>query len=237
MKILKTGPARTRIAWLAAIAACTALLCVPAIAGKNEQLPDIDKDGLHLLKDTRVAVAYAKPGATLDPYTKLKILDCFVDFKQNWQRDYNMQELGLSGRVTDKDAEDIKKRLAEEFSKVFTEELTKKGYTVVDDTGPEVLLLRPALINVDVAAPDVLKAGMGRTFIRSAGDMTLYMEMYDSATSTLLARVIDPQADDSAFAQQASRVTNKVAADRILRAWADLLAQHLGEAKDATTSK
>ena len=61
--------------------------------------------------------------------------------------------------------------------------------------------------------------------------MTLYMEMYDSATSTLIARVVDPQADNEGFAQRANRVTNKAAADRMLRHWAELLAKHLEEAK------
>lgn len=236
MNLLNTGPGRARIVWLAAIAVATAMFCLPAIA-KKEQLPEVDKDGLHLLNDTKVAVAYAKPGATLDKYTKVKLLDCFVEFQKDWQRDYNMNEIGLDGRVTDKDAQEIKTRLAAQFKKVFTKELTKKGYPVVDDVGPDVLLLRPALINVDVAAPDLMTAGIERTYVRSAGNMTLYMEMYDSATSTLLARVADPQADDPAFAQRADRASNTMAADRILEAWADLLAKHLGEVKDATTSK
>jgi hypothetical protein len=147
-----------------------------------------------------------------------------------------MDQIGLDGRVSDKDAEEIKKGLAEEFRKVFTEELTKKGFPVVEDEGPDVLLLRPALINVDVTAPDLKTARMQRTWVESAGEMTLYMEMYDSATGTLLARVIDPRADPQNFAQQANRVTNKAAADRILRSWADLLAKHLGEVKNGTTS-
>jgi len=225
------GPGRS--IGLAAAVACVALFCTPVLA-KKEQLPEVSSDGLHLLKDTKVAVAYAKPGASLDPYTKLKILDCFVDFEKDWQRDYNMNEIGLDGRITDKDAEEIKQGLAAEFKKVFTEVLTKQGFELVDDVGPDVLLLRPALINVDVVAPDVARIGMSRTFVRSAGSMTLYMELYDSATSTLLARVVDPQGDDEGFAQQANRVTNKAAADRILRSWAELLGKHLGEVKDET---
>jgi len=213
-------------------------LSTPVLANEKEEaaLPKVDKDGLHLIKDSKVAVAYAKPGATLAPYVKVKILDCFVDFEKDWQRDYNLNEIGLDGRVTDKDAEAIKKGLAAEFNKVFTEVLTKAGHQVVDDAGPDVLLLRPALINVDVAAPDVMRAGIGQTFVRSAGSMTLYMELYDSATSTLLARVVDPEADDRAFAQQANKATNEAAADRILRSWAELLAKHLGEVKDATSA-
>lgn len=216
-----------RVTSLLSLIVFSLLFCASVMA-KKEELPEVSKDGLHLIKDTKVAVAYAKPGASLDGYTQVMLVDCFVAFKKNWQRDYNLNEVGLGGRVTDKDAEAIKKRLAAEFKAIFTDELTKKGYEVVDKVGPDVLLLRPALINVDVYAPD-LQRTMGRTFIRSAGEMTLYMELYDSATSTLLARVIDPQADDSPFAKQADRVTNKAAADRILRHWADLLAKHLGE--------
>jgi hypothetical protein len=101
---------------------------------------------------------------------------------------------------------------------------------VVDETGPDVLLLRPAIINLYIEAPDV-RSGFSRVIVDSAGQMTLYMELYDSATSTLLARVVDPQADDKAFAQVANRATNKVAADRIIKNWASLLSAHLSDVK------
>ena len=202
-------------------------MALPAVA--KDKLPEVSSDGLNLVPKTKVYAAYTKPGATFDQFTKVKILDCYVEFVKNWQKDYNLNEVGLSGRVSDKDAEKIKQRLAEEFNKVFVKELEKKGHDVVQDVGPDVLLLRPALINVDVAAPDTMSASMSRTFVRSAGSMTLYLELYDSSTSTLLARVIDPQGDRGGFAQAANRVTNRVAADRILREWADLLATHLGD--------
>jgi hypothetical protein len=200
----------------------------PVIA--KDKLPEVDSDGLQLVKDRKVYAAYAKPGANLSGYDKVMLVDCFVDFAKNWQKDYNMDQIGLDGRVTDKDAETIKKRLADEFAKVFTEELTKKGFPVVTQTGPDVLLLRPALINVDVTAPDIDRAGIQGTIVQSAGGMTLYMELYDSATSTLIGRVVDPQGDDDGLAQLANRVTNKAAADVILRHWAELLAKHLGDA-------
>jgi len=199
-----------------------------AVAAKDE-LPEVSSDGLHLIKGSKVRIAYAKPGATLTQFHKVIILDCYVDFVEDWQRDYNMNEVGLSGRVSDKDAERIKKDLGEEFKKVFSEQLAKKGYEVVEEAGPDVLVLRPALVNVDVVAPDIARSGRSRTWIESAGGMTLFLELYDSTSGTLLARVIDPQADRSSFPQQASRVTNKAAADRILRGWADLLATRLGE--------
>lgn len=213
---------------------CTITLSLISVssawAKETESLPEVSKDGLHLLKDTKARVVYAKPGATLEPYTKVMILDCFVAFKDDYQHDYNLDQMGLSGRITDKDIEKIKENLADEFKKKFTEVLTKSGHPVVDETGPDVLLLRPAIINLYIEAPDV-RSGFSRVIVDSAGQMTLYMELYDSATSTLLARVVDPQADDKAFAQVANRATNKVAADRIIKNWASLLSAHLSDVK------
>ena len=217
---------------LAIVAAVLMIMALAAPAAAKDKLPEVSSDGLSLVPNTKVYAAYTKPGTRFNKYTKVKILDCYVDFVENWQRHYNLDRVGLSGRVNDKDAEDIKKRLAAEFNKVFTEQLGKEGNPVVDEVGPDVLLLRPALVNVDVAAPDVRSASMSRTFVRSAGSMTLYLELYDSSTNTLLARVIDPQADREGFAREANRMSNRVAADRILREWATLLASHLGELQD-----
>jgi hypothetical protein len=210
------------------------MLASSALAKEKQELPAVDQDGLHLIKDSKVAVAYARPGANLGQYSKVMLLDVYVEFREDWARDYNMDAIGLQGRVADKDVERIKKDLADEFRKVFTETLAKDGHQVVDEAGPDVLLLRPAIVNLDVAAPDTMRSSRGNTWVSSAGSMTLYMEFYDSSTSTLLARVADPKADPEMGAQVANKVTNKAAADRIIRSWAKLLSSHLGEVKQAT---
>lgn len=211
------------------------LLATAAMAAGK--LPETSSDGLQLLKNTKARIVYAKPGASLKAYGRVMILDCFVEFRKNWQREYNLEEVGLSGRVTDKDADAIKQRLAKEFKAVFTKRLEKKGHVVVDAPAPDVLLLRPALINVEITAPQARQAGRSREFIRSAGSMTLFLELYDSSTSTLLARVIDPQTDVQPFPTEASSGTNRIAADAALRRWADLLASHLGEIETSSEGK
>ena len=173
-----------RIAGFASLTTIAGIFLAVLMSGPvsaKDKLPEVDSDGLHLVKDTKVYAAYAKPGADLSAYDKVMLVDCFVDFAKNWQRDYNLDQVGLNGRVTDKDAETIKQRLADEFKKEFTKRLNEKGFPVVDAVGPGVLLLRPALINVDVVAPDVNTAGRQAAIVRSAGGMTLYVEMYDSA--------------------------------------------------------
>jgi Protein of unknown function (DUF3313) len=201
------------------------------VAAAKEDLPEIDSDGLHLVKDSKVRILYARPGIDLGQFDKVMILDAFVDFKKGWERDYNMDQLGLSGRVSDKDLERIKADLAAEFRRVFTETLTENGHEVVSTEGAGVLLLRPAIINLDVTAPDVMRSSRGNTWIESAGEMTLYMEIYNSATGELIGRAVDPREDQRMGAQMANKVTNKAAADRIIKHWALLLSDALTAAK------
>lgn len=197
---------------------------------------EVSPEGLHLQKNTRNRVVYLKPGATFTQYERVAILDPLVEFEKDWQKDYNSSRVGLAGRVSDKDVERMKAGLAAEFKKIFTDELQNRGgYQVVDTAAPDVLVLRPALLNVEVNAPDLMTAGINASVVRSAGQMTLYLELWDSSTNTLLARIMDAQADNDAFAKQANRVTNTQAADRILRDWAHELRIRLDEIKGKTT--
>jgi len=90
-----------------------------------------------------------------------------------------------------------------------------------------VLVLRPALINIRVSAPDLMAAGRSATYVESAGAMTIYLELWDSASNTILARVIDGKMDPSLYRQRASSVTDRAAADRMMRSWADELRSRL----------
>jgi hypothetical protein len=206
--------------------ACLAL-AGPRQADAKDPPPQTTQDGLQLQKSTEHRLVYVKPGATFTQYDRLAILDCYVEFEKDWQKNYNQSVVGLKGRVSDQDVERMKSGLSAEFKKVFTDELQKGGYQVVDTAASDVLVLRPALVNVVVNAPDIMTPGINATVVRSAGQMTLYLELWDSTTNALLARVMDAEADVEGFAQVANRVTNTAAADRILREWAKELRERL----------
>ena len=211
----------------ACAATLLALAAAPALHAADAP-PQQTSDGLQLVKSTKSRLVYMKPGATFSQYGRVAILDCQVEFEKDWQRDYNSSRVGLEGRITDSDVERIKTDLASEFMKVFVDELQNKGgYQIADVVAPDVLILRPALLNVEVNAPDVMSASIGSTIVRSAGQMTLYLELWDPSTKTILARVEDAKSDDQALPERADRVTNKVAADRILRDWAEELRARL----------
>jgi hypothetical protein len=218
-----------------ALIVAAALLFTGPVALAAEEPPQVSPDGLELAKHTKSRVVYVRPGAALSGYRRVAILDCEVQFEENWQDDYNRSQRSLQYQVRDSDVERMKTELAAECKKVFAEEMSKKdGYQVVDIAAPDVLVLRPGLVNVEVYAPD-LRRNVGATIVRSAGQMTLFLELWDSTTSTLLARVLDSQADPERMAQRSSRVSNKAAADRILKDWAQELRKHLEAAQGQLT--
>ncbi len=221
-----------------AVGRLTGLVCVAVALGlasssalRAQDSPPTVSDGLRLRSNTGSSIVYVKPGATFGKYDKVAILDCFVQFDKNWQNNYNSNQVDPSTFVTSNDMDRIKKELAAEFKRVFTKELQAGGYQVVTMGGSDVLILRPAIINLRVTAPDLMTPGINATVVSSAGSATLYIELYDSVTNTLLARAMNSQADQQAWAQSANSVTNTMAADFILKSWADNLRKHLEAAR------
>ena len=197
----------------------------------KEKFPEATKDGLKLQDHSSHGALYLKEGASLADFTKIKILDCFVQFEKNWQRNYNREEIGLDHQVTDKDVERIKQEVADEFPKAFKKELEKGGYEVVHETGEGILLLRPAIINLTVTSPNTNTAGWKTSIARSNGTMTLYLELYDSASNTKIAEVIDGEAlGNDGFAQRSGAVSNNAEFTRTMEKWATTLIKRLDEA-------
>jgi hypothetical protein len=214
------------------IGCCLGLLMIITTVAEATQ-PEVSFDGLERRTVDGLRDVYVKPGATLEPYTKVAILECYVAFRKNWQRDYNRTARGVGQRIKQEDMTRIKQEVAQEFQRVFVEVLQEQGgYEVVTEAGDDVLLLRPAIRNLDVAAPDKKAPGMTTTIVTSAGQMTLYLELYDSATGDIIARVTDRRISRAnGGAQRSNSVVNRAEADRILRRWADILRSHLDAAK------
>jgi hypothetical protein len=221
---------------VALIAVLCAAVPSPVWSRGAPPAPEYTKDGLKLKQQTPQRVIYVRPGASFSQYDRVAILDCYVELQKDWQRNYNSSVVDPSHRVTDADVARIQKALAAEFKKVFSADLEKGGYQLATTAAPDVLVLRPALINVRVEAPDLMTPDVSATIVRSAGQMTLYLELWDSTTNTLLARAMDAEADRQGFAQAASSVSNRAAADVILNAWAEDLRKHLDAVRNKTSS-
>jgi hypothetical protein len=188
-------------------------------------------DGLQLIEDSNLALVYAEPGIDMSRYSKVYLDTPYVAFKKNWQRTQN--RVGPN-RVSNDDMAKIKTELSSLFMDVFSKTLEEGGYTLVTEAGEDVLRIKPAIVNLDIVAPDTSAPGSTRTYSESAGEMTLYMELYDSVTGDLLARALDRKEDrKTGYFEWQNRVTNRAAAHRILKVWAGVLKEGLDDAKAA----
>lgn len=211
------------------------LLCaLPAIAPaeSNSEIPETTIEGLKLVENTKqIAYVWAQPGADLSQYERVYIAEPLVAFKKNWQRDQNRGHI----KVRSSDMERIKNNVASLFVEVLTEELGKGGYTLANERAEDVLLVRPAIIDLDVTAPDVRTTARSQSFTTSAGAMTMYMELIDSETGDMLAKALDRKADrDTGTMQWQTGPANRAAALRIMRPWAEALREALDEARELT---
>jgi len=215
-----------RGAWLAAF---WWLLAAGALAAKP---PEVSHDGLQLVHDTKLQLVYLRPGVDLSVYDKIALLDCAVAFRKNWQRDQNRTD---PFRISKKDMDEIRAKLAELFGQIMRDELAKHGGMTLSETADEqTLILRPAIVDLDITAPAAadMGAGRSRTFATSSGSMTLYMEFFDGATGEIIARIADREsAPDSGRMMWQNSVTNRADAERVIRRWAVTLREGMERAK------
>jgi hypothetical protein len=185
------------------------------------------------VKDSRADTLYVNPGADFSEFKRIAIADVDVSFRRNWLRDQNQTRRQLTRRVSHEDANRIRSAIADSFKRIFTDELEKAGYTVVDSATSEngsgdLLLLHPDIFDLDVTAPDTASPDRVRTYTACGCSMTLSLELYDAMSGTLLARVTDSKkAPDQRPMRITNSVTNKADADRIMRRWAKMLVEKL----------
>jgi Protein of unknown function (DUF3313) len=224
---------RRRSRLLASLAVVT-LVAGSADAGDAadaaKALPEHTFDGLQRVPTTKITALYLRKGVDLGSYDKVAIRDCHVAFRKDWQREQNTSS---RVKVSDEDMTRIKTDLAEGFRRVFTDRLSASGETVTTAAGTGVLILRPAIINLDVSAPERADPSpRGIYSAESAGQATLYLELYDSVTDELLARAIDVEvAGARGYVSVRNGATNRTDAEAMLKTWADLLGTFLQNAR------
>lgn len=211
------------------------LLAASGLCVAREESSESDIEGFQLVEDSNLALVYAQPDINWGQYSRIYLDDPYIDFKENWQRDQNRDNPGW---VSDDDMSKIKIELSSLFMGVFSESLLEGGYELVYETGKDVLLIRPAIIGLDIVAPETNSPGISRTYSETAGEMTLYLELYDSVSGEMLAKALDRQVDrQTGYFEWQNGVTNRAAANRILKVWAKVLKEGLDDARASTSSK
>lgn len=200
-----------------------ALLATFAITGcATTQRGPAEWDGLVRVQAPGFHAVFVKPDAEIPAYRNLWLKPAEVSFARNF-------EPGRGGRsaLSRLDAGDlaaIQAGVASLLDEIFREELTAGGYQFVDEAGPDTLIVIPAVVDLFITAPDTMAAGRSRTYTANSGRMTLVLELRDSMTGEVLARVVDTRSGrTSGMMTVTNRVTNTADARRAIRIWAQAL--------------
>ena len=168
-----------------------------------------------------IDLAYVRPGAKLASYDKVIVEPVQVSFSAAWKP----KRIGSSLPLPEDERERIRAGVARIVHEEFVRELgAKSSYRVVTSAGPDVLRVKPDIVNLYVTAPDTGSAGRSRTYSASAGQMTLVAELSDAASGEVQARLVDRrEAQRSGAMRLSSTVENSEEARTIAAAWARAL--------------
>ena len=218
---LSSLPARALLALCIAASSATAL----AADAKLEEA--MAQGGLEKIKVKGIELAYARPGAKLSAYDKVIVDPVKVEFARDWKP----KKTGSSLALPEEDRERIRSSVAKAVHEEFVRELSSKStYQVVTSPGPGVLRVKPDIMNLYVSAPDTASASRSRTYVSSAGRMTLLAELSDSASGEVQARVVDRREADATRMRLSGSVENTAEVRHIAAGWAKTLRAALDRA-------
>lgn len=204
-------------------------LLAPLLVLAQDEDATVTYDGLVLVEDAEVHAAFIHPDADFSVFKRVALVPALVAFRSDWQRRQNRGSRSRNVRASD--MERIKEDVADLLNDVFIEQLEAAGYEVVNDADDDVLILRPAILDLDVIAPDNRSAGRSRTYTATTGAATLLLELFDSTTGQILGRAVDRRTAgrSGGFATRSNRVTNRGDARREFRVWAEKLVGFLDQ--------
>ncbi len=217
---------------IVAISAAT-LLCYlmsAAAAPRLQTGPDaeVTYDGLHRVDRSLVDMAWVKPDLDLTGYNAILVQPAGIAF-----RDVAGSGRGRTSREFPISEAD-RARFGETLEEAFMAELEQlERYEITTEPGRDVLLLIGAVIDVVSRVPPE-PIGRGGIYLTSVGEATLVLELKDSMSGEILARVADRRAAESPFVIEANRVTTWAEIRRLTQTWARLLRSRLDEITSAT---
>ena len=189
---------------------------------------EVTFDGLHEVKGGSADQAWARPGADISQYSKIMLQGAGIEYRPGGAKgtSWSARSRGGPYEVTESQKQRLRQRVAQEF----LNELGKsEHFTLVDEAGPDVLLIRGALLDVvSMVPPEPI--GRGEIYISEIGTVTLVIEIRDSITETVLARAVDRRVIDTRGMGNLSNsnpVSNEADVARVIRSWARLLRERL----------
>ena len=205
-----------------------------ALAGCATPTPTLDTgpnaeitfDGLHAVQNSTATKAWAMPGLDLSGYNKIMFEGAGIEFRPGGESGRTSASRSKAGpyEVT----EEQKARFRQVVGETLQDELGKsERFTLVNEAGPDVLLIRAALLDVVSYVPPET-VGRSEVYLTQIGAVTLVLEIRDSITDAILVRAIDNSIiGDDRVMTRSNRVTNATEVKRVIRRWSSTLRERL----------
>ena len=153
---------------------------------------EVTFDGLTKVEGSSADEAWARADLDLSMYSRIILQGAGIEYRPDGEsrRTSMVRSSAKHFEVTDSQ----KERLGSVVAEAFLKELGQsQKYTIVSEPGPDVLLVRGALLDVVSYVPPET-VGRSEIYLRSVGEATLVLELRDSTTDAILARVVDRRA-------------------------------------------
>lgn len=203
-------------------------------------------DGLVQVQSRKLDEVYVRSNADLSSYRKVMIDPGKAELRKNWLKDTNSQR-SPARWLTSSDAKEITDQAAKSLAPAIADVFKREGYEIVTTPGPGVLRLSPSVTDLYVNAPYYPTPGIQKTNVRDAGEAMLSLDVRDSVSGALQARIIDRStaqemrapatAGGQLTANPANDVTNQFWFDALYRQFATYCGKVLGSAPGAATAK
>lgn len=221
---------RARLAFLPALGLVTVLLYASiTLAGDTVSVEDGASAHALVERSSRSFDELSvDPTLRLDDYAAVFIVEPTVAFRDRWQRNQNRYD---KTRVTDRDVVRIQSDMSRLLTDVLGTEFTQAGFALAEAPGNGVLVVEPAIVELDIVAPDTPNSSRSFTYSDSAGSMTLILALRDGATGRVLLSLSDRKRDPQrGFFEWRTRPYNTLIARNMMRGWAGDLLDELDEA-------
>jgi len=189
---------------------------------------EVSFDGLHKVDNSQADLAWATPDFDISGYTKIMLVGEGIEYTPAKNRGRTSMERQRGGPYFID--ENSRARFEALVSEVFLEEMQKiERFEIVDEPGPDVMMIRGGLLDVVSYVPPDTNIGRGGIYLRTVGEATLVLELRDSETGAILARSIDRRAAERMgdTMMESNRVTNAAEVRRLIRFWGTRLREGL----------
>ncbi|MEO8019211.1 MAG: DUF3313 family protein [Pseudomonadota bacterium] len=188
---------------------------------------EVTADGLVRVASRASGGVYRAPDATFHQYQRIMLEPPTIGFVGGWRKNHP--------EVSDSEVARIRTAAIRIFREEFTRDLVKHGtYQFADSPAPDVLMVAPAVEDLDIPAPDAGGEAGNRTYTPGPVKMKVSGEIRDSMTGKLVGRVICYQGDErygNGELRMANRISNEHEQRQAFASWTLLLHEALSVAK------